>query len=751
MFNHHDNNAFYRTSNYDFIENSPNPIPYNTNRNNYVKRKHYQDIYSSNDVLEEKCKCSTNLDISIPFNLQGKDQNVFFSLNTKENTMSLNFNQEFNDLQVPKKVLSKTSPDIELPFKSIISIPSESSKKNNIPRNFYSETIQLHSDTAPEKQDKFMKSKFQRFQPHYVTLDTENENNSYYDTFFVQEQCFSEPTLYKKFNVENHNIHKDSFELKEQSYRKNMENFYNIKDLEPYIQNSSSDSLFQGFSEIQVPYEFEKNKTIPNYLSKQTIKRSASIKRPKFFRNKNNDFTVMSPERHLQNTYMSSQRINMSECVFLDSKTIKGGQNYMEYTNFLDKFQDNKYNKEFLSNQISNQYYNNFNSIKHKKNKTIVCHSDGNYYKNKQLPPIPYKRSFKDYQLKYYNNISLSSNDKKLPYSLYNVPFFLGDSQIENSYKYIFDLSNFRDKIHDKINPVEKSPWRKFLNYENNKSYFNLKDKELERNKIENMDNNNLDIVKLSNDLEEFSTVQDKKLTHNPSFSKDNSTKRRNIANIFSSIFNYKQKLLNKKTYFSQVSKYFLIKYLKGKKPANGCYPDPLQFKSYYFTHFSVQFEHAIYHLTHLKLSDPRRPLYQQVLLINFIYNYLSLINKNQIMSEPENEFHQHNYSSNFKHNYIPEAMHSKFEKNTEFPIKKTYRNKPDKHLINDNINMEYETHSHYLIDSLDPTIFNYTDLDIPFIYNDYNDEFSNIYSVSHENDLYNHSVLNKDILDSNI
>ncbi len=42
---------------------------------------------------------------------------------------------------------------------------------------------------------------------------------------------------------------------------------------------------------------------------------------------------------------------------------------------------------------------------------------------------------------------------------------------------------------------------------------------------------------------------------------------------------------------------------------------------------FPIHIERAIYRLSHLKLADPRRPLRQQVLLSNFMYAYLNLVN----------------------------------------------------------------------------------------------------------------------------
>lgn len=48
----------------------------------------------------------------------------------------------------------------------------------------------------------------------------------------------------------------------------------------------------------------------------------------------------------------------------------------------------------------------------------------------------------------------------------------------------------------------------------------------------------------------------------------------------------------------------------------------------FFYARFPLHIERAIYRLSHLKLANPRRPLHQQVLLSNFMYYYLDLINQ---------------------------------------------------------------------------------------------------------------------------
>lgn len=66
---------------------------------------------------------------------------------------------------------------------------------------------------------------------------------------------------------------------------------------------------------------------------------------------------------------------------------------------------------------------------------------------------------------------------------------------------------------------------------------------------------------------------------------------------------------------------------------------------NYYYTRFPIHVERAIYRLSHIKLANPRRPLLQQVLLSNFMYGYLNLINKAaqpQPQEPQQPQTHQH-------------------------------------------------------------------------------------------------------------
>ncbi|QPG75365.1 hypothetical protein FOA43_002718 [Brettanomyces nanus] len=53
---------------------------------------------------------------------------------------------------------------------------------------------------------------------------------------------------------------------------------------------------------------------------------------------------------------------------------------------------------------------------------------------------------------------------------------------------------------------------------------------------------------------------------------------------------------------------------------------------------FPIHVERAVYRLSHLKLADPKRPLYQQVLLSNFMYAYLNLVNHTLYLQQQQQD-----------------------------------------------------------------------------------------------------------------
>lgn len=52
----------------------------------------------------------------------------------------------------------------------------------------------------------------------------------------------------------------------------------------------------------------------------------------------------------------------------------------------------------------------------------------------------------------------------------------------------------------------------------------------------------------------------------------------------------------------------------------------------------TINVERAIYRLSHLKLGDPKRELRQQVVLSNFMYAYLNLVNHSLYLQQLEED-----------------------------------------------------------------------------------------------------------------
>ncbi|KAK9345087.1 hypothetical protein V1522DRAFT_139853 [Lipomyces starkeyi] len=71
--------------------------------------------------------------------------------------------------------------------------------------------------------------------------------------------------------------------------------------------------------------------------------------------------------------------------------------------------------------------------------------------------------------------------------------------------------------------------------------------------------------------------------------------------------------------------------------------------RPYYYSRFPLHVERAIYRLSHLKLANPRRPLCQQVLLSNFMYSYLELINQDSMYGYQQQQQYLHAYPYNYQ------------------------------------------------------------------------------------------------------
>ncbi|KAL4734092.1 hypothetical protein BDV11DRAFT_209668 [Aspergillus similis] len=94
-------------------------------------------------------------------------------------------------------------------------------------------------------------------------------------------------------------------------------------------------------------------------------------------------------------------------------------------------------------------------------------------------------------------------------------------------------------------------------------------------------------------------------------------TKKEKDSGLFSSIFGGGRKKNNEHHHKKSLSRT-----LSPEPPVRVLQPDV----DYPWTRFSILEERAIYRMAHIKLANPRRALYSQVLLSNFMYSYLAKV-----------------------------------------------------------------------------------------------------------------------------
>ena len=95
-------------------------------------------------------------------------------------------------------------------------------------------------------------------------------------------------------------------------------------------------------------------------------------------------------------------------------------------------------------------------------------------------------------------------------------------------------------------------------------------------------------------------------------------SKKEKESSLFSSIFGGGKKKGERELH----GKKNLSRALSPEPPPRILIPD----KDYNWTRFSILEERAIYRMAHIKLANPRRALYSQVLLSNFMYSYLAKV-----------------------------------------------------------------------------------------------------------------------------
>ncbi|OBZ84353.1 hypothetical protein A0J61_07593 [Choanephora cucurbitarum] len=108
--------------------------------------------------------------------------------------------------------------------------------------------------------------------------------------------------------------------------------------------------------------------------------------------------------------------------------------------------------------------------------------------------------------------------------------------------------------------------------------------------------------------------------------------------------------------------------------------PQPIPDSPIVYTRYPVQTEHAIYRLSHQKLSNSHRPLQQQVMISNLMFWYLSISNRKHKIQRGKK--HEHVYAStppstekaSLDQMYMQKSYYaSEAPKNSYQPIKNPY------------------------------------------------------------------------------
>ena len=143
---------------------------------------------------------------------------------------------------------------------------------------------------------------------------------------------------------------------------------------------------------------------------------------------------------------------------------------------------------------------------------------------------------------------------------------------------------------------------------------------------LEKQDNTRLDVLQTSIDGTKGreSTVFDRQSLHleedrKPARKVSGEVKK--DSSLFSSLFGSSKKKGDKETGTSS-KKGSSLRGLSPDPPPRILRPDV----DYNWSRFSILEERAIYRMAHIKLANPRRELYSQVLLSNFMYSYLAKV-----------------------------------------------------------------------------------------------------------------------------
>lgn len=177
------------------------------------------------------------------------------------------------------------------------------------------------------------------------------------------------------------------------------------------------------------------------------------------------------------------------------------------------------------------------------------------------------------------------------------------------------------DKRADNKKEQKKSGWGWLLGKEDDKD----KPEKPKSKGSKSPDNTRLDVLQTSIDgkqgresivLDRDSLKLEEERKKESARKSSSSEGKKEKESIFSSIFGGKKSKAEKET---------------SKKFRDRLSPEPAYRElkpdiDYHWTRFSILEERAIYRMAHIKLANPRRALYSQVLLSNFMYSYLAKV-----------------------------------------------------------------------------------------------------------------------------
>jgi len=122
-------------------------------------------------------------------------------------------------------------------------------------------------------------------------------------------------------------------------------------------------------------------------------------------------------------------------------------------------------------------------------------------------------------------------------------------------------------------------------------------------------------------DRDSIKLEEERKKESSRKTSSGDSSKKERDSSLFSSIFGGSKKK-SEKSESSHKKGSSSLRDISPNPPPRELRPDI----DYNWTRFSILEERAIYRMAHIKLANPRRELYSQVLLSNFMYSYLAKV-----------------------------------------------------------------------------------------------------------------------------